>query len=82
MHVWQKCIVLRDCSYTYVFCDINKEMVEISNQVEIHKVEIRELKNQNHYKKNVLAKVHFKELECVQNKKNLLKKAMKKGMIT
>ena len=52
-------------------------MVDVTEQVEILKAEIVELKKENDCKINILAKVHFKELEYVQNENALLRKALK-----
>ena len=49
----------------------------MTEQVDILKAEIVELKEENYCKINILAKVHFKELEYVQNENTLLRKALK-----
>ena len=49
----------------------------MTEQVKILKAEIVELKKENDCKINILAKVHYKELEYIQNENVLLRKALK-----
>ena len=48
----------------------------MTEQVEILKAEIVEMKKENYSKINILAKVHLKEIEYVQNQNALLRKAL------
>ena len=73
----ETCLFQSGCAYKHSFGVKNKEIVDMTDLVEILKAEIVELKKENDCKINILAKVHYKELEYIQNENVLLRKALK-----